>query len=87
MAAAVVSQLSAGPAPMGTSLAFRLTFAIFGVGLPLMILVPEGHGPASALDLHPKACDARRASARQTESSVRESRPACSRGAVTAWRP
>jgi hypothetical protein len=31
MAAAVISQLSAGPAPMGTSLAFHLTFAISGV--------------------------------------------------------
>src|SRR4051812_39428362 len=42
MVAAVISHLSAGRAQMGTSLAFHLTFALFGVGLPLMILVAEG---------------------------------------------
>src|SRR3954449_7187542 len=37
-----MSHLVAGRAQMGTSLAFHLSFAIFGVGLPLMMLVVEG---------------------------------------------
>ena len=37
-----IGHLTAGRAQMGTSLAFHLTFAVLGVGLPLMILVVEG---------------------------------------------
>jgi cytochrome bd ubiquinol oxidase subunit I len=37
-----VSHLLAGRAQMGTSLAFHLAFAVFGVGLPVMMLAAEG---------------------------------------------
>jgi cytochrome bd ubiquinol oxidase subunit I len=37
-----MSHLLAGRAQMGTSLAFHLTFAVFGVGLPAMMLAAEG---------------------------------------------
>src|SRR3954453_4393899 len=37
-----IGHLTAGRAQMGTSLAFHLTFAVLGVGLPLMMLVVEG---------------------------------------------
>src|ERR1700733_9626881 len=37
-----MSHLIAGRAQMGTSLAFHLSFAVFGVGLPLMMLIAEG---------------------------------------------
>jgi cytochrome bd ubiquinol oxidase subunit I len=37
-----MSHLIAGRAQMGTSLAFHLTFAVFGVGLPVMMLIAEG---------------------------------------------
>ena len=37
-----MSHLAAGRAQMGTSLAFHLSFAIFGVGLPVMMLIAEG---------------------------------------------
>src|SRR6185312_12460795 len=37
-----MSHLVAGRAQMGTSLAFHLSFAIFGVGLPVMMLIAEG---------------------------------------------
>ncbi len=40
--AAFISHLTAGRAQMGTSLAFHLTFAVLGVGLPLMLLIAEG---------------------------------------------
>src|SRR4051794_26235770 len=40
--AAVVGHLTAGRAQMGTSLAFHLTFAVLGVGLPLLMLIAEG---------------------------------------------
>jgi cytochrome bd ubiquinol oxidase subunit I len=40
--AAFVGHLTAGRAQMGTSLAFHLTFAVLGVGLPLMMLIAEG---------------------------------------------
>src|SRR3954451_20836326 len=40
--AAVVGHLTAGRAQMGTSLTFHLTFAVLGVGLPLMMLIAEG---------------------------------------------
>ena len=39
---AAMSHLIAGRAQMGTSLAFHLSFAVFGVGLPLMMLLAEG---------------------------------------------
>ena len=38
----VIDHLTAGRAQMGTSLAFHLTFAVLGVGLPLMMVVAEG---------------------------------------------
>src|ERR1700759_2756326 len=38
----VMSHLIAGRAQMGTSLAFHLSFAVFGVGLPVMLLIAEG---------------------------------------------
>src|SRR4051794_2688503 len=41
-AATFIGHLTAGRAQMGTSLAFHLTFAVLGVGLPLMILIAEG---------------------------------------------
>ena len=41
-----MSHLVAGRAQMGTSLAFHLTFAVVGVGLPVMMLVAEGAAPA-----------------------------------------
>ena len=37
-----MSHLVAGRAQMGTSLAFHLSFAVFGVGLPVMMLIAEG---------------------------------------------
>jgi cytochrome d ubiquinol oxidase subunit I len=37
-----MSHLVAGRAQMGTSLAFHLAFAVFGVGLPVMMLIAEG---------------------------------------------
>src|SRR3954449_3335532 len=37
-----IGHLTAGRAQMGTSLAFHLTFAVLGGGLPLMILIAEG---------------------------------------------
>jgi cytochrome d ubiquinol oxidase subunit I len=37
-----LGHLTAGRAQMGTSLAFHLTFAVLGVGLPLMTLIAEG---------------------------------------------
>jgi cytochrome d ubiquinol oxidase subunit I len=37
-----MSHLIAGRAQMGTSLAFHLSFAVFGVGLPVMMLIAEG---------------------------------------------
>src|SRR4051794_33090146 len=37
-----MSHLVAGRAQMGTSLAFHLSFAVFGVGLPVMMLTAEG---------------------------------------------
>ena len=37
-----MSHLLAGRAQMGTSLAFHLSFAVFGVGLPAMMLAAEG---------------------------------------------
>jgi cytochrome d ubiquinol oxidase subunit I len=37
-----MSHLIAGRAQMGTSLAFHLSFAVFGVGLPVMMLAAEG---------------------------------------------
>src|SRR3954466_16355442 len=37
-----MSHLIVGRAQMGTSLAFHLTFAILGVGLPVMMLIAEG---------------------------------------------
>jgi cytochrome d ubiquinol oxidase subunit I len=40
--AAFIDHLTAGRAQMGTSLAFHLTFAVLGVGLPLMMLIAEG---------------------------------------------
>jgi cytochrome bd-type quinol oxidase subunit 1 len=40
--AAFIGHLTAGRAQMGTSLAFHLTFAVLGVGLPLMMLIAEG---------------------------------------------
>src|SRR3954466_13783238 len=40
--AGFIGHLTAGRAQMGTSLAFHLTFAVLGVGLPLMMLVVEG---------------------------------------------
>src|SRR3954463_12893432 len=36
-----MSHLVAGRAQMGTSLAFHLSFAVFGVGLPVMMLIAE----------------------------------------------
>ena len=36
-----MSHLLAGRAQMGTSLAFHLSFAVFGVGLPAMMLAAE----------------------------------------------
>jgi cytochrome bd ubiquinol oxidase subunit I len=39
---ALIGHLTAGRAQMGTSLAFHLTFAVLGVGLPLMMLIAEG---------------------------------------------
>ena len=39
---AFIGHLTAGRAQMGTSLAFHLTFAVLGVGLPLMMLMAEG---------------------------------------------
>src|SRR6201992_2683825 len=39
---AAMRHLIAGRAQMGTSLAFHLSFAVFGVGLPLMMLIAEG---------------------------------------------
>ena len=41
-AATVIDHLTAGRAQMGSSLAFHLTFAVLGVGLPLMMLIAEG---------------------------------------------
>jgi cytochrome bd ubiquinol oxidase subunit I len=40
--ATFIDHLTAGRAQMGTSLAFHLTFAVLGVGLPLMMLIAEG---------------------------------------------
>jgi cytochrome bd ubiquinol oxidase subunit I len=40
--AALIGHLTAGRAQMGTSLAFHLTFAVLGVGLPVMMLIAEG---------------------------------------------
>jgi cytochrome bd ubiquinol oxidase subunit I len=40
--ATFLDHLTAGRAQMGTSLAFHLTFAVLGVGLPLMTLIAEG---------------------------------------------
>jgi cytochrome d ubiquinol oxidase subunit I len=37
-----MSHVVAGRAQMGTSLAFHLSFAVFGVGLPVMMLIAEG---------------------------------------------
>jgi cytochrome d ubiquinol oxidase subunit I len=37
-----MNHLLAGRAQMGTSLAFHLTFAVLGVGLPVMMLIAEG---------------------------------------------
>jgi cytochrome bd ubiquinol oxidase subunit I len=37
-----MSHLIAGRAQMGTSLAFHLSFAVFGVGLPVMMSIAEG---------------------------------------------
>jgi cytochrome bd ubiquinol oxidase subunit I len=37
-----MSHLIAGRAQTGTSLAFHLSFAVFGVGLPVMMLAAEG---------------------------------------------
>src|SRR3954464_9255061 len=37
-----MSHLVAGRAQMGTSLAFHLSFAVFGVGLPVMMSIAEG---------------------------------------------
>src|ERR1700750_3211814 len=37
-----MSHLVPGRAQMGTSLAFHLSFAVFGVGLPIMMLIAEG---------------------------------------------
>ena len=37
-----MSHLTAGRAQMATSLAFHLSFAVFGVGLPVMMLIAEG---------------------------------------------
>jgi cytochrome d ubiquinol oxidase subunit I len=37
-----MNHVIAGRAQMGTSLAFHLSFAVFGVGLPLMMLIAEG---------------------------------------------
>src|SRR4051812_28596857 len=37
-----MSHLVAGRAQMGTSLAFHLAFAVFGVGLPVMMVIAEG---------------------------------------------
>ena len=37
-----MSHLVAGRAQMGTSLAFHLSFAVLGVGLPVMMLIAEG---------------------------------------------
>jgi cytochrome d ubiquinol oxidase subunit I len=39
---ALISHLTAGRAQMGTSLAFHLVFALFGVGMPLLMLIAEG---------------------------------------------
>jgi cytochrome d ubiquinol oxidase subunit I len=39
---ALIGHLTAGRAQMGTSLAFHLVFALFGVGLPLLMLIAEG---------------------------------------------
>jgi cytochrome d ubiquinol oxidase subunit I len=39
---AFIGHLTAGRAQMGTSLAFHLTFAVLGVGLPFMMLMAEG---------------------------------------------
>src|SRR4051812_33404753 len=41
-AATLIGHLTAGRAQMGTSLAFHLTFAVLGVGLPVMMLIAEG---------------------------------------------
>ena len=41
-AATLIDHLTAGRAQMGSSLAFHLTFAVLGVGLPLMMLIAEG---------------------------------------------
>jgi cytochrome d ubiquinol oxidase subunit I len=37
-----MTHLAAGRAQMGTSLAFHLSFAVLGVGLPVMMLIAEG---------------------------------------------
>lgn len=41
-AATLIGHLSAGRAQVGMSLAFHLTLAVLGVGLPLMMLISEG---------------------------------------------